>query len=92
MGKGYKPEVYRQRNDKYTYEKCSTSLNNKEVWGEARSSYFSPTRVAKFFLPFFKIQNWQRCREAGTFHHTGDGKVNWCNIFEGQFDNIYKKM
>lgn len=49
MVKGYEPEIYRKRNDKYTYEKCSTSLNIKEVWGEARSSYFSPIRVANIF-------------------------------------------
>lgn len=56
MGKGYKPEVYRRRNDKYTYEKCSTLLNNKEVWGEAKSSYFSPTRVAIFFYHLVKYK------------------------------------
>lgn len=81
MSRDYKPEVYRKRKDKYTYENCSISLNNKEMWGEARSFYFSPTRVANFFLPISKIQNWQRCWEAGTFHHIGDGKVNQCNIF-----------
>lgn len=56
MGKGYKPEVYRKRNDKYTYEKCSTSLNNKKVWGEAKSFYFPPTRVANFFYLLVKYK------------------------------------
>lgn len=25
------------------------------------------------------------------FHYTGDGKINRCNIFGGQFENIYQK-
>lgn len=29
--------------------------------------------------------------KAGTFHHTGDGKVNWGNIFGGQFESTYQK-
>lgn len=40
---------------------------------------------------FIKTQNWQRSQEAGTFHYTDDGKVNRCNIFGGQFENIYQK-
>lgn len=31
MGKGYVQAVYRKRSDKYTYEKCSTSLKLKEM-------------------------------------------------------------
>lgn len=41
-------------------------------------------------LEVSKIRSWLRGWEIGTLHHTGDGKVNWYNTFEGQLD-IYQK-